>query len=146
MTRRTSVLAYQQIKELGLLSKRRFEAYRELFTHGPATASELIRKVIRSGGESPPIIKSLHKRLSDLVRLGVAYEVQERKCKVTGRVVIEFDVTEKLPTKPEKRLSKLEAAHVRIKELEAEVTRLKDYISEMSIVNSEAKRQLLLLR
>jgi len=37
------------------------------------------------------------KRLSELRNLGVIYEKKERKCKITGRNVIEWDLTDKLP-------------------------------------------------
>ena len=126
--RQTSLLAFDEINRSGLLSKRRLEAYSALYHHGPATASELIQKLIDQRGESAALIDQRGQRLSDLVRLGVAYEVRERKCRVTGRMVIEFGVTNSLPTKPEKRLSKLEVACRRIKELETEVTRLRDQI------------------
>ena len=37
------------------------------------------------------------KRLSELRNLGVIYEKKERKCNITVKVVIEWDLTDKLP-------------------------------------------------
>ncbi len=124
--RRTSALAYQEIERNGLLSTRRSEAYRALFALGPGTTSEIARG---SGIER----HALQKRISELVQVGVAYEVEERRCAVTDRMVIVFDVTEKLPVQPEKRLSKLAAARMRIKELETRIEALKAELSEATV-------------
>lgn len=117
--RRTSVEAYNKIRESGLLSQRRFEVYDALYRWGPATATEL-------AGMSG--IKGAWKRLSELVRLGVAYEVRTRKCQVTGQQVIEFDVTDNMPVKPAKKISERQAMIQRIIELERENADLRGMI------------------
>lgn len=97
MTRSTSIKAYRTIKENGMLSQKRLEAYEVLFKHGPATAMEL-RKYY-----PPGIVDSqIRARLNELRACGVAYEVRERPCSITGMSVIEWDVNEKLPVKLEK--------------------------------------------
>ena len=56
-------------------------------------------------------------RFTELRRLGVIYEKKERPCRVTGRNVIEWDLTDKLPvdfknpnkTKQQKKNAALES-------------------------------------
>jgi hypothetical protein len=43
------------------------------------------------------------KRISELRDLGVIYEKSIRRCKVTGKNVIEWDLTDKLPIKKENK-------------------------------------------
>lgn len=45
-------------------------------------------------------------RLSELRDMGVAYEVKTMKCPVSGREVIQWDVTTSLPTPLKKRIRK----------------------------------------
>jgi hypothetical protein len=82
--RETSNAAYQAIKASGLLSSRREQAYDITYEHGPGTAGELRKK---SG------VDGLWKRLTELRDMGLVYEVQERQCAVTDKVVIEWDTT-----------------------------------------------------
>lgn len=95
--RRTSREAYHEIADRGLLSAARWKVYNWLYHDGPLTGSELNGRALDSG------TPGLHKRLSELKDLGVVCEVRERKCKVTGRTAIEWDVTEHLPKTAGKR-------------------------------------------
>jgi len=47
--KRTSIEAYNEIKESGLLGKRMFEVYSLIYKHGPISANDLIR-VVRAKG------------------------------------------------------------------------------------------------
>lgn len=98
--RQTSIDCYNQIKAQGLLSKRRFEVYEKLLTVAPCTASELQKSMDYNNGG-----RDCMKRLSELRDLGTIYEKRERKCNVTGKIVIEWDLTDKLPNKPEKLIT-----------------------------------------
>jgi len=123
--RRTSIVAYNTIKDNGLLSARRWEAYDALYRYGPGTTTEI--------GNSAGIEKhALQKRISELVQLGVANEVRERPCSVTGHTVIEYDVTFALPGALSRRKTKLDLAQARIAELEAEVAQLKSRLARMA--------------
>jgi hypothetical protein len=94
MIKQTSIDCYNQIKANGLLSKRRFEVYKELIGKTPCTATELQNSMdFNNGG------RDCMKRISELRDLGVIYEKGIRKCKVTGKNVIEWDLTDKLPLK-----------------------------------------------
>lgn len=91
--RKTSVLVYNQIKEEGTLSKRRWETYDALFRSGPMTINETLKCLPYSQH------KSISPRFAELRDMGAIEEVGERECFVTGRVCILWDVSGKLPKK-----------------------------------------------
>lgn len=88
----TSIDCYNQIKSEGLLSKRRLEVYEAILKNAPCTTNEAL-KDIYSGSHG------VGSRTTELRDLGVIYEKSVRKCRVTGRNVIEWDLTNKLPRK-----------------------------------------------
>ena len=89
-TRETSIDCFNEIKREGLLSKMRFEVYSALFLMGkPSTTREVYATM--------NVDKQEATRFTELRKLGVIYEVQNRKCTITGRMAIEWDLTNKLP-------------------------------------------------
>jgi len=89
-TRQTSIDCYNQIKSEGLLSNMRFRVYSALLSMGkPSTTREVYSTM--------NVIKQEATRFTELRKLGVIYEVQNRKCTVTGRTSIEWDLTDRLP-------------------------------------------------
>lgn len=80
----TSLMAYKDLKESGLLSTRRWQAYETLYLHGPLTGQELGRLTGVPG---------MWKRCSELARIGVVTARAPRVCCVTGRVAIAWAVT-----------------------------------------------------
>ncbi len=98
MPRQTSINCYNQIKSEGLLSKLRLATHYAMLYSAPCTAGELQSYIDKNGIK----VKHAWKLLSQLRDLGVVYEKRERKCNVTGRVVIEWDLTDNLPIKPTK--------------------------------------------
>ena len=89
-TRQTSIDCYNQIKEQGLLSNMRFEVYSALLSIGkPSTTREVY--------ETMNVMKQEATRFTELRKLGVIYEVQNRKCTITGRTAIEWGLTNRLP-------------------------------------------------
>jgi len=89
-TRQTSRDCFTQIKEEGLLSKMRFKVYSALLSMGkPSTTREVY--------ETMDVVKQEATRFTELRKLGVIYEVQNRKCNITGRTSIEWDLTDRLP-------------------------------------------------
>lgn len=86
--RQTSLDAYNEIKNNGLLSKRRWQVYDCLFHHGPLTGNEIVKKISLPGA---------WKRLSELEKETVAQVVGQRICTVTGYEVELWDVTTNLP-------------------------------------------------
>ncbi len=105
-TRQTSIDCYNQIKASGLLSKRRFEVYEAIYKNAPCTTNEAL-KDIYSGSHG------VGSRTTELRDLGVIYEKGIKKCTVTGKKVIEWDLTDKLPIKPEKLIT---AKEIRVEE------------------------------
>ena len=90
--RQTSIDCYNQIKADGLLSKRRLEVYSSLLKMGkPSTTREVYSTM--------NVDKQEATRFTELRNLGVIYEVRNRKCSVTGRTAIEWDITDNLPKK-----------------------------------------------
>ncbi len=92
--RQTSIDCYRQIKSEGLLSKRRLEVYEALYISAPCTSSEAIRNAKTTFG-----VFGVSSRFTELRDLGVIYEKGIKKCSVTARNVIEWDLTDKLPVK-----------------------------------------------
>ena len=91
-TRQTSIDCFKQIKEAGLLAKRRFETFEAIFKSAPCTRQEALEHT------NPINALSLSAaRFTELRRIGVIYEKDVRACKVTGRNVIEWDLTDRLP-------------------------------------------------
>jgi len=93
-TRQTSIDCYNEIKQAGLLAKRRFETFEAIFKSAPCTRQEALEHT------NPLNALSLSAaRFTELRRIGVIYEKDIRPCKVTGRNVIEWDLTDRLPVK-----------------------------------------------
>lgn len=94
-TRQTSIDCYNQIKSEGLLPKMRFEVYSALLLMGkPSTTREVYATM--------DVIKQEATRFTELRDMGVIYEVRTRECSITGKNVIEWGLTDKLPTKIKK--------------------------------------------
>ena len=87
--RQTSIDCYNEIKEEGLLSKRRLQVYESIYNSAPCTASEVFKEKNLKTNQSG--------RFTELRDLGVIYEKGERICSITGRNVIEWDLTDRLP-------------------------------------------------
>jgi len=94
-TRQTSIDCYNQIKEEGLLSKMRFKVYESILTNAPCTSAEVLSTMLSKNSA----ITSSRARFTELRELGVIYEVRNRKCTITGRTSIEWDLTDRLPIK-----------------------------------------------
>ena len=92
-TRQTSIDCYNQIKEEGLLSNMRFKVYESILINAPCTSAEVLSTMLSKNSA----ITSSRARFTELRELGVIYEVQNRKCTITGRTSIEWDLTDRLP-------------------------------------------------
>lgn len=88
--RETSIEVYHQIRDEGLLSAMRFAVYDAVFRYGPCTCSELCDRMKMLPSNASP-------RLTELRDLGVVKELGTAPCPITGREVILWDVTDKLP-------------------------------------------------
>ncbi len=124
--RDTSIAVYRQIKEEGLLSKRRLQVYEIVFEHGPMTAKQLCRIVYPNSAGN---FTGLQARLPELCEMGVLREVGKTTCQYTGREIYLWDVTSKLPIKLEGKATRIEKLKARVRQLEAEVEELKFRLS-----------------
>ena len=90
--RQTSIDCYNKIKANGLLSKSRLQVYEALYKMGkPSTAREIF--------DTMNIVKFEAGRLTELRNMGAVYENKVRECTITNKNVIEYDLTDNLPTK-----------------------------------------------
>lgn len=94
-TRQTSIDCYNQIKANGLLSKKRFEIYEALCNLAPCTSAEALSTMLSKNSA----ITSSRARFTELRELGVIYEKGTKRCSITGKTAIEWDLTDKLPIK-----------------------------------------------
>jgi hypothetical protein len=92
-TRKTSIDCYNEIKANGLLSKKRLQVYTAILKNAPCTSGEAFATMTTKENQ----ISQSRARFTELRQLGVIYEKGVRKCRVTGRSVIEWDLTNKLP-------------------------------------------------
>lgn len=99
-TRTTSIEAYKQILNEGLLSKRRLKIYEILYYFGPLTASEVADRL---KGTETISLHGMGSRLSELRNCGVVQERGTKICSLTKRNCILWDVTDKTPLKINKK-------------------------------------------
>lgn len=140
MVRQTSIAVYRKIEASSLLSRRRWEVYKWLFYHGPATGAQVVLGTGGTGGVSGQVISQNRARLTEMRDMGAVREMGLVKCPVTGNEVLLWDVTDQLPKllhpvgKPtrrqlEDRITLLEGvlhkARERIRAQSAEIERLK---------------------
>jgi len=92
VTRETSLAAYQGMVDSGQLGKSQLRVWQALREYGPMTGAEIDKLLLGRGGRG-----HFHKRLPELVRLGVAVEKRRRPCAVTGNEAIEWEATDTPP-------------------------------------------------
>ena len=90
IVRRTSYECFKELVRNQVLPTMRREIYEWLFEHGPATRNEIAREIHM-------IPNNCSTRLKEMFDMGIVCEVGEDKCKVTGRQVILYDVTDSMP-------------------------------------------------
>lgn len=83
---------YREIKENGYLSRTMLEVFEYMLQHETVTGGEVDLVLSHRPGSA-----NHHKRLSDLVRFGVAEEVGKRPCGATDNVVSCFRLTGRMP-------------------------------------------------
>ena len=91
--RQTSIDCYHQIKANGLLSKKRLQVYTAILHNAPCTSGEAFATMTTKENQ----ISQSRARFTELRELGVIYEKGVRKCRITGRNVIEWDLTDNIP-------------------------------------------------
>lgn len=119
--RQTSIEAYNYIKDSGMLSKLRWMVYDYVYKNGPLTQREVINALSDSRKETSGRITS---RFSELRRMEAFQEVGTTECKFTGRKVLLWDVTDRVPkviTYEEKLLERIKNTREKLIRLENEL-------------------------
>lgn len=97
--RETSGEAFSELKDSGALASSQHRVLAALYGCHPATAGELWEWMRSNSNGSRLIDKAkVSARLGELRDLGVAREVETRKCKVTGKRAIAWAVQDELPS------------------------------------------------
>jgi len=120
--RRTCLAAYEEIRDSGLLSKRRWETYQALALYGPLTRNEVDAQLAPGQPNA-----SFSRRLCELERLGVISRADVRVCRVTGKNCDTWDITDNTPSReaPVPR----RAVKVTGEKLEAVLAVLREYMA-----------------
>lgn len=103
--RQTSIESYNAIKNEGLLGRLQFDIYSWLYAYGPASQNKVVEAFKLRASQS-----SITPRFAELEKSGVIQTVGESTCPMTGRNVLMWDVTSKLPIKIQKKETRLEKA------------------------------------
>lgn len=133
MTRQTSIDAFRQIQESGVLGKYQFMIYNALFEAGPLTSMEVTVQCGRSGND----VRSISPRMAELRDMGLIIEVGKKQCSITGRTVLAWDVTSKIPNG--ERIKKKTSKQI-IEELRTENDELKTKLNE-ALSHLSARRE-----
>ena len=103
--RETSREAYRQLVESGVLRGKQAAILWLVVTHGPGTAAEILHRSSHDGNRN-----LARARFTELAAKGLISEVDRRQCRITGRVALVWEATDR--TKPldarKARISKLE--------------------------------------
>lgn len=101
MARQTSIDCYHAIKEGGLLSNMRMRVYEAILYSAPCTSAEAMKGILNSGN----VLSQSRARFTELRDMGVICEKGIKKCSVTGRNAIVWDLTDNLPKEQPKKLT-----------------------------------------
>jgi len=112
MTQQTSVQAYVEARQTGLLGEVQETVLRTLKEHGPMTQGETAKFLNMDRNVASP-------RFAELARFGLIQTSGTRPCRITNRQCLVWDIKERVVA-PFVRVKRSD----RIKELEAQVEQL----------------------
>ncbi len=137
--RNISDTVYQEIKDSELLNRASWAIYETLFHHGPLTAGEVFDHG-QAFKEGHTIVKgSVCARLTEMRRQGCVRIMQKRKCRVTGKVVSEWNITGRLP---ETNSKIIETKAAKIERLERNQVFLEGKMNELKVENQQLENDL----
>lgn len=125
MTRQTSIDAYHEVLESGLVGKRQKQVYDILYRKGPLTANQTWNILSFEIGDLR-FDSNTRARFTELREFGIIQEVGEVPDPITKKRVILWDVTDKSPVKPMKKKTNREI----IRELQKEIKELRRQLEE----------------
>lgn len=120
MIRETSVEAYHEVLESGLIGRRQKQVYTILYQRGPLAGAQVAAQFLAEHGRTARS-ETIRNRLTELRDRGVVREVGTVKDPNTKKRVILWDVTRGSPVKPPRKETKNEIIRrleARVKELE----------------------------
>jgi len=100
--RKTSIATYIDIERSGLLSKKRLEVFRILHDEGPLTGAQ-VSKIHGETYGANTVSETVRNRITELYEYGVVEEAGKGPCPITGREVIIWQVSGRMPVKPPKK-------------------------------------------
>jgi len=106
MTRETSIAVYRELEASGALSRLRLVVAKDIAENGPTTQAETWSRL--SAGKSQRYKDSYSPRFVDLQAMGVIETVGERPCAVSKKTCLAWDLTGKMPIRPETRQTRVE--------------------------------------
>jgi len=98
--RRTSIETYREIRDSGLLSRIRLLVLEEIANIDQPFTAKMVEKRMNTFHN----IRGSWKTLSYLRDVGVIEEIGETKCPISGRNVIQWQMTGELPVTPTREL------------------------------------------
>jgi len=121
ITRKTSLEAYNHVRNSGHVGRMQWLIYDCMYRYGPLTITECFKRIeAELAGRGERFNYNTRTRFGELRDMGLIYETGERICSSSGRKVLEFDVTDlhspkSLPSKisKNKRLKDLLHTYVR---------------------------------
>ena len=102
MIRETSIEAFNEIKNNGLLSERRQRVYEIIFKLGAMSGAQVANEYYKRYGRTSAS-ETIRNRITELRDMGVVKEVGKMLDVNTGMSVIKWEITNKLPTKLKKK-------------------------------------------
>lgn len=132
MIRETSKKSYREIKENGLLSRRRFQVYKTVYKYGPMTGGEIFERLKIGRANS-----NISARLNELRKMGVVKEVGNKICESTSMTVILWDATSNLPSKLPERIGKVQRLKKKLTKMTDERDRYKRLYKKHKRLNNE---------
>ena len=98
--RKTSISTYNEIKNNGHLSAKRFQVYDIFYEFGNLTGSE-VSNIYKSRFPSSKTSETIRNRITELVKMKVCEELGTTEDPNSGRTVMLFGITDNMPVKLE---------------------------------------------
>ena len=99
-TKATSISTYNEIKNNGHLSAKRFQVYDLFYEFGNMTGSQ-VSKIYKSRFPSSKTSETIRNRITELVKMKVVDELGTTSCEDSGREVTLYGLNDNLPIKLE---------------------------------------------
>jgi len=107
MATATSIKVYNQIKSEGLLSDKRMKVYEIFMEYGELTGSQ-VSEIYKSLHPTSQHSETIRNRITELRDMGVLEELGTTICHLSKREVVKFGLTDQLPNKLEKKVTRKE--------------------------------------